>query len=53
MTQLLHKLSAWFSGGTYGQDLDAFVSSKRPQSNQEVEYWIRCFDTKYYKGHTL
>ena len=44
--QLLQWIKSLFSGVSYQDSLDYFISSKNPCSTAEVEYWIQ-----YYEQH--
>jgi hypothetical protein len=37
-------------GSHYKTGLELFVNSKRPQSNAEVEFWVRHYDQQRYGG---
>lgn len=49
--KLLQWIKNLFTGQSYQDSLDRFVSSKHPETPAEVEYWIREYDT--HKGWAL
>lgn len=42
--QLLKWIKSLFVGQSYQDSLEYFVSSKRPTTTAEVEYWIQYYD---------
>jgi hypothetical protein len=44
--KLLTWLKQFLQPNTYEENVDAYVSSKRPTSAAEVELWIREFERK-------
>jgi hypothetical protein len=47
MTKLLEKLNSWFKPTTQSE-LEAFITSKRPQSAADVDHWMREYQAKYW-----
>ena len=44
--QLLQWIKSLFSGQSYQDSLDSYISSKSPRSTAEVEYWQREYDKR-------
>ena len=50
---LLNKITQWFKTvftTTKQSELDAYITSKKPTTTAEVEYWINNYDRKQLKG---
>jgi hypothetical protein len=46
MAKLLKWVKARISNVGYGQELEAFIMSKKPQSVADIEYWTSQFDKR-------
>ena len=44
--QLLKWIKTLFAAQSYQDQLDSYITSKRPTSAAEVEHWIRQYDTR-------
>ena len=43
---MLSKLANWFSPSPKLSDLEEYILSKNPQTNEDVEYWTRMYDLR-------
>jgi hypothetical protein len=44
--QILQWIKSLFTAQSYQDQLDIYVTSKRPTTTAEVEHWIRQYDTR-------
>ena len=44
--KLLQWITSLFAVPSYQDQLDRFITSKRPTTTAEVEHWIRQYDTR-------
>lgn len=49
--QLLQWIKSLFAAPSYQDELDRYITSKRPTTTTEVEHWIRQYDSR--KGWSL
>lgn len=43
---MMTKLKQWFSKKNQLSDLEQYILSKNPQTNEDVEYWTRMYDLR-------
>lgn len=44
MEKLLAFIRSWFDQKSYGEDLQAYVAARQPQSAQDVERYVRDYE---------
>lgn len=44
--KLLQWIKSLFAARSYQDQLDSYITSKRPSTTAEVEHWIRQYDTR-------
>lgn len=50
--KLLQWITSLFAASSHQDELNSFVTSKRPTTTGEVEHWIRVYDQKQ-KGWSI